>query len=173
MQHAEQLPLLDEVAGSLREKGSYHKELSEQEVAQIMESVVQNLLAGQGKIKAAIPRPAVHIENEVGTVSGDVRVDAPIKATISVDCVLGNDVTPQRVKLIRSDVQEKAGIAEKLMLKAVNVKRRMNEALQDPNQALGDALESQLLPRGVKLTSTGLHFHERTLAVDLKGEAIK
>jgi len=170
MQHTVQFPLFDEVARALREKGSYHKELSEQEVAQIMEGVVQNLLAGQAKIKAVVPRPTVHIEHEVGTVSGNVRVEAPIKATIKVDCVLGNDVTPQHLKLIKSDVHEEAGLVAKPILKMVNVERRMREALNNPNQALGTALGSQLQPRGVRLTATELHFNEQTLTVDLKGE---
>jgi len=169
MEHVAQQPLFDEVAGALKEKGNYSKELSEQEVVQIMEDVVQNILAGQQRVKAVIPRPSVHIENEVATVSSEARVESPVKATITVHCTLGNDVTPQKLKLIQSDVQEQAGPVEKLKLKAVNVERRVRETLSDPNQALSSALESQLQPRGVRLTDTELHFHKQTLAVHLKG----
>ena len=166
------LPIFDEVASSLKEKGIYQKELSEQEVAQIMESVVKSLLAGQQKIKAVVPKPAVHIENEVGSVSGNVRVESPIKATITVDCTLGNDVAPQHLKLINSDIKEDAALPARLALKALNLKRRVGETLSDPNHALGAALGDQLRARDVRLTSTELHFNRDTLAVNLKGEAI-
>ncbi|GHO60719.1 hypothetical protein [Ktedonobacter robiniae] len=164
------LPLFDEVAASLREKKRYQKELSEQEVAQVMESVVRSLLAGQAKIKAVVPKPTVHIEHEVGTVSGNVRVEAPIKATITIDCALENDVVPQHLKLIGSNIKEDAPLPAKLALKALNLKQRVSEKLADPNQALGAALARQLQSRGVRLTETGLHFHERMLVIDLKGE---
>jgi hypothetical protein len=171
MAHVIQLPIFDEMAGSLKKKGSYSKELSEQEVVQIMEGIVQNLLAGQQKIKAAIPAPKVHIENDVATVSSEAHVESPVKATIAIDCKLGNDVSPQRLKLIQSDVHEKAGPVDKLKLKAVNIEHRVKKTLSDPNQALRNALESQLEPRGVKLTDTGLHFNKEKLAVNLKGES--
>ncbi|GHO72463.1 hypothetical protein KSD_02340 [Ktedonobacter sp. SOSP1-85] len=164
------LPLFDEVAASLREKKRYQKELSEQEVAQVMESVIRSLLAGQAKIKAVVPKPTVHIEHEVGTVSGNVRVEAPIKATITVDCALENDVVPQHLKLIGSNIKEDAPLPAKLALKALNLKQRVSEKLADPNQALSAALARQLQSRGVRLTETGLHFHERMLVIDLKGE---
>lgn len=169
MEHVTHLPLFDEVAGALKEKGSYSKELSEQDVVQIIEDIVQNILAGQQRVKAVVPRPSVHIENEVATVSSEARVESPVKATITVHCTLGNDVTPQKLKLIQSDVQEKAGPVEKLKLKAVNVEHRVREALSHPNQALSSALERQLQPRGARLTDTELHFHGQTLAVNLKG----
>ncbi len=170
MAHVIHLPIFDEMAGSLKEKGNYSKELSEQEVVQIMESIVQNLLAGQQKVKATVPSPKVHIENEVATVSSEAHVESPVKATIAINCKLGNDVTPQKLKLLQSDVQEKAGPLDKLKLKAVNVEHRVQKTLSDPNQALSTALASQLQPRGVRLTDTALHFHKQTLAVNLKGE---
>lgn len=170
MAHVIQLPIFDEMAESLKKKGSYSKELSEQEVVQIMESIVQNLLAGQQKIKAAVPTPKVHIENDVATVSSETHVDSPVKATIAINCKLGNDVSPQKLKLIQSDVQEKAGFVDKLKLKAVNVEHRVKKTLSDPNQALSNALESQLEPRGVRLTETALHFNQQKLAVNLKGK---
>jgi hypothetical protein len=170
MAHVIQLPIFDEMAESLKKKGSYSKELSEQEVVQIMESIVQNLLTGQQKVKAAVPTPKVHIENDVATVSSETHVESPVKATIAINCKLGNDVSPQRLKLIQSDVQEKAGLLDKLKLKAVNVEHRVKKTLSDPNQALSNALESQLEPRGVRLTETALHFHNQTLAVNLKGK---
>src|ERR1051326_7897037 len=79
MVSAVKLPLLDEIAASLRETKRYQKELSEQDIAQIMGWVARSLLAGQAKIRAIVPKPRVHIENGVGTVSGTVRVEAPFK----------------------------------------------------------------------------------------------
>jgi hypothetical protein len=169
MAHVIQLPIFDEMAESLKKKGSYSKELSEQEVVQIMESIVQNLLTGQQKVKAAVPTPKVHIENDVATVSSETHVESPVKATIAINCKLGNDVSPQRLKLIQSDIQEKAGPLDKLKLKAVNVEHRVQKTLSDPNQALRTALENQLQPRGARLTDTALHLHKQTLAINLKG----
>jgi predicted component of type VI protein secretion system len=134
-----------------------------------MESIVQNLLSGQQKVKAAVPTPKVHIENDVATVSSETHVESPVKATIAINCKLGNDVSPQRLKLIQSDIQEKAGPLDKLKLKAVNVEHRVQKTLSDPNQALRTALENQLQPRGARLTDTALHLHKQTLAINLKG----
>jgi hypothetical protein len=39
------LPIFDEIAGSLKQKGSYSKELSEQEVVQIMEGLREWMLS--------------------------------------------------------------------------------------------------------------------------------
>ena len=125
---------------------------------------------GQQRVKAAVPTPKVHIENDVATVSSETHVESPVKATIAIDCKLGNDVTPQKLKLIQADIQEKAGPVDKLKLKAVNVEHRIQKTLSDPNQALSNALENQLEPRGVRLTDTALHFNKQKLAVNLKGE---
>ena len=171
MAYAIKLPLFDEIAASLRERKRYQKELSEQEVAQIMGSVARSLLAGQAKIRAVVPKPRVHIENGVGTVSGNIRVEAPIKATITVTCALENDGAPQHVKLVRSNVvEEDVALPARRALRDLNLNQKVSEKLSDPNQALSAALASQLESRGVMLTDTGLHFHEHTLVVDLKGE---
>lgn len=172
MGYATKLPLFDEVATSLKEKKRYQRELSEQEATQIMESVVKSLLAGQTKIRAVVPKPTVHIKDEVGTVSGDIRVESPIQATITIDCALENDATPQHLKLIKSNVKEDAALAAMLALRALKLEQKVSKKLSDPNQAFGEALASQLKSRGVRLTDTGLHFNEHTLVVDLKGEPL-
>lgn len=172
MAYATKLPLLDEVAMSLKEKRSYRKELSEQEVAQIMESVIRSVLAEQTKVSVVVSKPTVHIKDDMGTVSGNVQVESPIQATIAIDCALENAATPQHLKLRKSNVKEDAALAAMLALRALKLEQRVNEKLSDPNQALSDALASQLESRGVRLTDTGLHFNAHTLVVDLKGEPL-
>jgi hypothetical protein len=165
------LPLFDEAAQALKEKGVYQRELTAQELAGIMSGIVTSLTQGQEAVKASVPAMTVKIEKAKGIVGGSVKVEKPIQATIKVNCALDNDTAPNRIKLAGLDIQTEAGFAAKLALKAVNIEGKAREALRDPNQALGLALASQLEPRGVKLTGVGLHFNEQTLAVNLRGQA--
>jgi hypothetical protein len=164
------LPLFDEAAQAIKERGSYQRELTAQELAGIMSGVVTGLTQGQESVKASMPTMDVRIENAKGIVNGSVRVESPIKATIKVNCALDNDAAPSRIKLAGLDIQQEAGFAAKLALKAVNIEGKAREALRDPNRALELALGSQLKSRGVNLTGLGLHFNESTLAVSLRGE---
>jgi hypothetical protein len=164
------LPLFDEAAQAIKERGSYQRELTAQELAGIMSGVVTGLIQGQESIRASAPIMAVRIENAIGIVSGSVNVEKPIQATIKVNCTLDNDVAPGRIRLAGLDIQQKAGFTARLALKAVNIEGKAREALRDPNRALGLALSAQLEPRGVNLTGLALHFNESTLAVSLEGE---
>jgi len=163
------LPLVDEAAQAIKEKGGYQRELTAQELASIMSGIVIGLTQEQEAIKALVPAMTVRIEKARGIVGGTVRVESPIQATIKVNCVLDNDAVPNRIKLVKLDVQQEAGLAAKIALKLMNIEGKVRKALQDPNQALGEALASQLEPRGVRLTEVGLHFNEQTLAVNLRG----
>lgn len=164
------LPLFDQVANALREAGHFEKELSAQELSQIMSGVITSLTAGQEAVRASVPEMQVQIERARGVVAGSVRVEKPIKATIKINCALANDTAPQRLRLDGLTIQQEARFAAKMALKAVNIEGKAREALKDPNRALGLALGSQLEPRGVRLTGLGLHFNERTLAISLRGQ---
>lgn len=166
------LPLFDQVAFALKETGVFQRELSAQELSQIMSGVIASLTAGQETVRASVPNMEVQIEKAKGVVNGAVRVEKPIQAIIRVNCTLANDIDPQRLKLDGLNIQQEAGFAAKMALKAVNIEGKAKQALKDPNQALGLALGSQLKPRGVKLTGLGLHFNDRTLAVSLTGQPL-
>jgi len=166
------LPLFDQAAMALREKGEFQIELTPQELSQIMLGVITNLTAGKDAVKASVPTMNVRIEKSRGIIGGAVRVEEPIQATIKVNCALVNSDSAQGLRLDSLDIQTEAGFAAKLALKAVNIEGKAREALRDPNQALGLALGSQLEPRGVKLTELRLHFNESTLAVSLRGQAM-
>ncbi len=166
------MPLFDQIATTLKETGVFQRELTAQELSQIMSGVITSLTAGQDTVRASVPTMGVQIERARGVVNGAVQVEKPIKATIKVNCALANSTDPQRLKLDGLGIQQEAGFAAKLALKAVNIEGKARKALEDPNQALGLALGSQLEPRGVKLTGLGLHFNERTLAVNLRGQAL-
>jgi hypothetical protein len=164
------LPLFDEAVQAIKEKGGYQRELTAQELASIMSGIVIGLTQGQETVKVSVPAMTVEIEKARGTVWGTVRVESPIQATIIFNCALENDAVPNRIKLARLDVQEEAEFAAKLILKLVNIEGKAKKVLRDPNQALGEALASQLEPRGVRLTGIAWHFNEQTLAVNLRGE---
>ncbi|MCH7641228.1 hypothetical protein IID22_03465 [Patescibacteria group bacterium] len=164
------LPLFDQVTQSIKENGSFQRGLTAPEVGNIMNGVVEGLLTGQDRVKVSVPQMDVQIENQRGVVSGSVQVEKPIKATIGINFVLGNDESdPKRIRLVNLQVNEKAGFAAKMALKAVNVEGKARQALQDPNQALLSALASQLKPKGIKLTGIGLHFTDDRLGIELKG----
>ena len=137
-----------------------------------MGSVVKSLTTGQEAVRVTVPSMQVQIERKQGTVAASIQIEKPITATIGIRCTLGNDTTPNRLRLVGLDVDEKAGFAAKLALKAVNIKGKAQEALRDPNQALFTALGSQLEPKGVKLSGIGLNFKDSTLTVALKGQPI-
>jgi hypothetical protein len=164
------LPLFDEAVQAIKEKGGYQRELTAQELASIMSGIVIGLTQGQETVKVSVPAMTVEIEKARGTVWGTVKVESPFQATIIVNCALENDAVPNRIKLARLDVQEEAEFAAKLILKLVNIEGKAKKVLRDPNQALGEALASQLEPRGVRLTGIGWHFNDQTLAVNLRGE---
>lgn len=167
-----QIPLLNEAAASLRTTGEFRKDLSGQELAEIMSSVVKSLTASQDAVRANVQGMGVRIENSQGQVNGSVQVESPIQALITVNCVLGNDADPQRIRLVNLAINQKAGFLAKAALGAVNLEGKARALLSDPNQALRTVLESQLEPRRVKLSSIGLHFNQNTLAMNLRGSSL-
>jgi hypothetical protein len=165
-----QLPLFDEAAQSIKESGSYDRELTAQELAEIMSVVVSGLTQGQESVSVSMQKMGVRIENSRGRVNGSVKVEKPIKAMIKVMCVLENDVSPDRIQLAELEIHQEAGFTARLAMKAVNIEGKAREVLRDPNDALRLALASQLERRGVRLTGLGTHFTESALAVSLRGE---
>ncbi len=164
------LLLLDEAATALRLNGHYERRLTGAELARILASIVQGLLAGQSKVRATDPEMSVVIQNSRGIGSGTVIIQSPISATIRMRTVLENAAEPSRIRLDDLNVQQEAGFAAKIALRALDVEGRSRTALSDPNRALEIALASQLAARGVRLTTLGLHFDEDALALDLRGE---
>jgi hypothetical protein len=174
MEKSAQVPPFEQVvAAELKEKGAFQRDLTGQDVAGIMRDVVESLVSGQETVKAGIQNISVSIERQQGVVSGAVRVEKPISATIRVNCVLANDRTPERLRLVQLDVKEEAGFFAKAALKAVNIKGKAQEALSDPNRALIQALASQLEPQGVRLTGADFQFKDTALSISLRGEPIE
>lgn len=164
------LPLFDEAAAALKAGGRYRAELSADDLTQIMGGIVAGLLTGQERVRASVLAMDVRIEGERGTVAGAARVESPLKATVGVACVLGNDPNPSRIRLLDLDVRQEAGLLAKQALRAVNIEGRVRELLADPNRALFTALDGQLRSRGARLSALGLHFNQRALTVELHGE---
>ena len=166
------VPLLEELTSQLEEKGTFQQDLTSEELAGVMRSVFEGLVHEQKGVKADIADMSVQIEGEQGRFSGAVRVEKPLEATVGGDCLLTNDETPGRLRLVSLDVREEAGFVAKVALKAVNVKGIIEKALSDPNGALEIALARQLESRGVKLTAVELQFGGKALSVLLRGEPI-
>jgi hypothetical protein len=102
------LPLFDEAAAILKEKGIYRKELTSEELAGIMSGIVSKLTEGQDAVKASVPSMDVKIEKAKGTVTGAVRVEKPIQATIKVNCALDNDNETNRIRLADLKIEQEA-----------------------------------------------------------------
>ncbi|MEK9146880.1 MAG: hypothetical protein AAB639_01645 [Patescibacteria group bacterium] len=167
-----EVPILDQAASEIKERGSFQRELKDSELADIMRGVVGSLLTGQEKVKASVPTMDVRIGNQQGKIDGRVLVEKPVKAEIGINLVLGNDSVPGKLRLVSLDVQEKAGFATKMVLKAVNIKGKAEQVLRDPNQALMTAIDSQLKPKGVELTGIKLGFGQDALSVNLQGRPV-
>jgi hypothetical protein len=71
------LPLFDEAAQTIKERGSFQRDLTAQELAGIMSGVVAGLIQGQESISASVPLLDVRIENAEGIVNGSVKVENP------------------------------------------------------------------------------------------------
>jgi hypothetical protein len=169
---AANVPLLEELTSQLEEKGTFQQDLTSEELAVVMRSVFEGLVNEQKGVKADIADMSVQIEGEQGRFSGAVRVEKPLDVTIGGDCLLTNDETPGRLRLVSLDVREEAGFVAKVALKAVNVRGIIEKTLSDPNGALELALARQLESRGVKLTAVELQFGDDALSVLLRGEPI-
>lgn len=164
------LPLLDEAATALRQTGHHESRLTGPQLAQILASIVRQFLAGQNMIRVADPEMSVVIQNSRGVGSGTVIVQSPISATIRVRTVLANAAEPSRIRLEDLNVQQEAGFAAKIALRAFDVEKLARNALSDPNRAMELALTDQLATRGARLTTVGLAFQGDALAVALRGE---
>ena len=169
-----ELPLLDDATEALKTQGEFQRDLTSSEVGGIMRGVVSGLLTGQDMVEASVPTMGVEIKDKKGRVAGTVEVRKPIKASIGINCVLGNaEGRDDRIKLVGLKLTQKAGFAAKMALRAINLEGKAREHLRDPNRALASVLSGQLKERGIKLTGIGLSFTEEdALKVALKGEAL-
>lgn len=173
------VPLLEQVAAALREQGEINRNLTASELAEVMKSVVDGLVSSQAKVEAAITSMGVRIENQRGMVDCSVQVSKPINASIDLNLTLGNEQGNQpqnktRLALVGLTVNERAGMAAKFALKAVNLKGRATLILKDPNAGLFGAFEKELSKRGVALTGMQLQFTPKNiLSVGLQGRPVQ
>ncbi len=167
------IPLLENIASSIKQTGKFEQSMTGQDVEQIMKGVVTSLLTNQETVDADISKMDVNIENSQGKVNGTVAINKPISASIEIDCVLGNSDKKNELNLVSLKVNEKAGFIAKMALAAVDIEGKARETLQNPNQALFDSLSKQLEPKNISLANIGLHFNNNTLEVSLLGKTTK
>lgn len=170
-----QVSLFDQAAEAIKKEGKFAKRLTPQELQQIMKAVVVGWTANQDKIRASLPSLGVKIEDSKGIVSATISVAHPIKANITVGCILSNEGIgddTKRLKLDSMTMKDDANIVGKAALRMANVEGKARAELRDPNLALNNALKSQLTPRGVDLRYLGLHFNPDNLALTLLGRPL-
>lgn len=167
------VPIIEDAAEKLKAGKSYNKDLSGQEMSEIMKSVIDGILTDQKAVRASVPLMNVDIKNQEGIVRGTVQVESPIKAVVDIRCVLGNSDKEGVLKLVDLEVNEKAGFAAKVALKAVNIENKARNALQNPNKALLQAMDAQLRQKGAKAEEISLSFQENdTLSIALEGSRL-
>jgi hypothetical protein len=136
-----------------------------------MSKFVMSIIRGHGAKELSISSMEFGIEENTGTLNGNVEVKSPAKVTIGMTCILDNhNDRPDMLKLTALDITTKAGIRASIGLIASNVVGKTKESLQDPNVAFKSFLDSQFNPKGVTLTELGLHFNKSTLVVNLRGK---
>lgn len=163
------LPLLDEAAAALRRTGCYGGRLAPEELAQLMGSVMEGLLAGQEVVRAEPAAAGVRIEGGRGSVTGGLRVTAPLKATLEAHLVLENGPTAGTLRLASLEIRQEAGFLAKQALRTLDIAGRARRLLDDPNRALYLGLAAQLKLRGAELVGLALAFEDNCLTVDLEG----
>ena len=163
------LPLLHEAAAALGRTERYGGRLAPEELAQLMGSVLEGLLAGQEVVRAEPTPTAVRIEGGRGSVTGGVRVTAPLKATLEAHLVLENGPTAGTLRLAALEIRQEAGFLAKQALRTLDVEGRARRLLDDPNRALYLGLAAQLEPRGARLHGLTLLFTDGALAVEMVG----
>lgn len=163
------LPVLDQVAASLKTSGQYRTELTADDVTSIMRTIAVTALAGQNFVGGRVERLENRIADERGTTSATIQISRPMTAKIDAALTLVNDAAPDRIKLESETISQDAAFPARLVLQAMDLGGRVRRALADPNRALQNALAEQLGPRGVTVTGVGLHFTSSTLSVDVRG----
>lgn len=164
------IPLLENIANSIKQTGTFEQALNGQDIEQIMKGTISGLLSNQENINADFPKMDVNIENNQGKINGTVIINKPISASIEIDCILGNSNKENELDLISLKINEKAKFLAKMALAAVDIEGKAKEALRNPNKALFDSLSKQLEPKNVSLTDIGLHFNNNALKVSLLGK---
>jgi len=166
------VPFLDQVAAQIKEGGSFEQDLSPQDLVGIMTELADELLSSQDSVKASIPPIEIHIKNQQGTLRGMINIEEPIEAKIKFNLRFGNSSQPQKLESLILNVEEKTTKISHLNdLKALNIKEKIEKPSRSPNQTLLAALDKQLGPRGINLSSIGLNLGKETLKINLQGSS--
>lgn len=153
--------LLDKTAEDLKKKGVSERELSKKEVEDLVRLVIGKFLESQTKIEASVKDLKVEMDGGGGDVESVVELTKPAKTSVGINLRLANDKDGQ-LKL--EDVEVKAAAAFSLL-----IKEEIRKALKDPNESFREALNDELLPRGVEAQEIGLEFGKDNLSIAMKG----
>lgn len=165
-----QIPLLEAASQELKQNGSFHTDLTAPQLTDLMRSVISDLTQNQSQVQASVPTLEVKIANNVGQVSGSIFIQKPVEAQIHIGCSFENDPDDTaKINLNTLNIDEQAGFTAKMLLSAADVQGKARKLLSDPNHALFNNLEQQLLEKRVRLTDMGLHFYNNTLWIGLVG----
>lgn len=168
------IPLLEQAAQALEEKGAYKDTLDSNALSAAMTVVAKSLIAGYNDVEAT-PLMTAEIENNKAAIVGSIVVIKPVDAIIDLNIALGNNrIADGKIQLLEEpkvNVYPRNLMARGILM-ADNTTGKIKEKLQDPQELFGQFLDDELEKRGVGLEEIKMNFKDDLLYIDLKGESI-
>lgn len=163
--------VLTEISTALRKEAVFNRDLTSQEVEQMMAEIVSGLIAGGGKVDGNVQSLSVTIQEEKARLMASVNVSNPIKAGINLSFGLENAQESGNLKLSGEPVidEHPDGVKAKIALKAVGLRGKLASQLASPNDLIFKGLGDYLRKDGVQLQEMGLTLNQSTLGVRLQG----
>jgi hypothetical protein len=162
-------------ATQIKATGEFKQGLTGQEIEGMMKGIVGGVLQGNPSVEAKVPFMSVSIMSGKGEAKATIRIERPIRATVTANIVLGNEKTGKNAIVLDGlKVNTKAdNLAGRIALGAINVEARVRKALANPTQALTDYLGGELRKDGVHLEGIAMKFtQDDRLTVLLRGKAM-
>lgn len=162
--------LLSEFSTALKEKGVFERDLTSQEVEQMMAEIVSGLIAGSGKVDGNVQSLSVAIKEAKARLKASVRVSSPIKAGIDLSFGLENMKQIGTLMLSEEPIidEHPDGMKAKIALKTFNLKGKLSSQLASPNELIFKGLGDYLRRGGVNLQSMALTLGHDTLFIRLQ-----
>lgn len=166
------IPLLDELEKTLKERGDVNRKISASELKAVMNEVVSGLLAKNEGMTVKIGMPEV--SNSVASIGASIEVTKPIKATIIIKLSLGNSGQVNQAMLNDLSVDIQAGFVQKRLVQAYDIEGTIRQVLSNPNAALYKVLSEKLSANGVRLNpNLGLNFSGSQITLILSNDAFR
>ena len=154
--------VLKEISAALKEKGTFDRDLSPQEVEQFMSEIVTSMIAERGGIQASIKSLSVTIENARAKLEAQLAVKkAFVKANVAMTLELENSSEQGRLK---TSSEPQASTSNGLAKPYVETAR---QGLSDPNALIFKGLSQYFAKQQINISQMGLTLRPNTLGVQL------